>query len=92
MTEVFEIAEEKHSEPWLEMLSKSKPPISNTPFSPSLPPSILRKNRCHLDNTKLKTMTGWKPKYPKVTADEVKKTLKTFVDDGIWPNATPRKK
>lgn len=78
-------------QPWLEMLSASKPPIANTPLSPSLPPTILRKNRCHLNGTKIQTIVGWKPAYPKVTVDEVKACISLWKKDGIWPNVKPKK-
>lgn len=92
MSEVVEIAEEKHAEPWLLMLSESKPPIANSPFSPNLPPAILAKNRCHFDISKIQNLTGWKPKYDKITADEVKTVVEDFRKDGVWPNAPARKK
>lgn len=92
MSEVVEIAEERHSEPWLQMLSESKPPIANSPFSPNLPPAILAKNRCHFDISKIEKLTGWKPKFAKITVEEVKKCVEEFKKDGVWPNAAPRKK
>lgn len=80
------------SQPWLEMLSASKPPISNTPLSPILPPQILRKNRCHLDGSKLKKIIPeWKPAHPKITSDEVKNCIATWKKDGVWPNVKPKK-
>lgn len=79
------------TQPWLEMLSASKPPIINTPLSPVLPASILRKNRCHLDGSKIRQVTGWKPAHPKITVDEVKKCIETWKKDGIWPNVKPKK-
>lgn len=92
MSEVVEIAEEKHADPWRCMLSESKPPIANAPFSPNLPPAILRKNRCHFDISKIEKIVGWKPKYGKITTDEVKKVVDGFKKDGVWPNAPSRKK
>lgn len=91
MREVVEIANEMHVGPWYEMLSRSTPPIQNTPLSPTLPDLILRKNRCHLDPAKMTRITGWKPKFPRVTADEVKRTMDTFIQDGVWPVVPPRK-
>ena len=89
MFEVVEIAEEKHNEPWQEMLVNSTPPISDTPVSVVLSDLALRKHRCHLDNTKIRTLTGWQPKYPRVTAEEVQRTIDVFKADHLWPNAAP---
>jgi len=89
MREVVEVANEMHVGPWYEMLSAAG--ISNTPLSPSLPDIILRKSRCHLDSTKMHELTGWKPKYPRVTAEEVKRTMDSFIKDGVWPVVKPRK-
>ncbi|KAK9898821.1 hypothetical protein P389DRAFT_208893 [Cystobasidium minutum MCA 4210] len=93
MTEVVEAADEKHTEPWLEMLSASRTPVSNTPLSPILPPQILRKNRCHLDGSKMnRLIPAWRPKYPKITVDEVKECIVVWKKDGIWPDVKPKKK
>lgn len=81
------------AQPWLEMLSASKTPISNTPLSPILPPQILRKNRCHLDGSKMnRLIPAWRPKYPKITVDEVKECIVVWKKDGIWPDVKPKKK
>lgn len=91
MSEVVDIAEEKHNEPWLEMLALSTPPITNTPLSVVLTKLALTKQRCHLDITKIKNLTGWKPKYPKVHAEEARRIIGVFKEDHLWPNASPRK-
>ena len=91
MGEVEELADERHAEPFLAMCAGSTPPIANSPFSHTLPPPILRKNRCHMDTSKIRNLTGWKPKYGKITVDEVKKVIDGFKKDGVWPNAPPRK-
>lgn len=92
MLEVVDIAEEKHSEPWLEMLSKSNPPITSTPLNALLTEVALRKHRCHFDITKTTSLTGWRPRYPRITVAEVQRTIDIFKADNVWPTVPPRQK
>ncbi|KAI9617542.1 hypothetical protein H4Q26_012840 [Puccinia striiformis f. sp. tritici PST-130] len=55
MIDVIEDVNEKHCD-HAGMLSKSSPPITNTPFMPNLPKSLLTKNHIAFDGTKMKRL------------------------------------
>lgn len=82
----------QHFEPWPEMLSKSMPPIINTPFTPTLPEALLSKHHIALDGTKIRQVIGWQPKFPKMTVAVIQDQLDKFKEEGVWPNAPPRGK
>ncbi|MBW0498653.1 hypothetical protein O181_038368 [Austropuccinia psidii MF-1] len=91
MIDVIEDVNEKHLEPWPEMLARSQPPITNTPFTPSLSIALLSKYHIALDGTKLKTVLNWTPKYPKMNEDVIRDQIEKFKAERIWPTAPPRK-
>ncbi|KAI7944352.1 hypothetical protein MJO28_011880 [Puccinia striiformis f. sp. tritici] len=91
MIDVIEDVNEKHCEPWPEMLSKSSPPITNTPFMPNLPKSLLTKNHIAFDGTKMKEVIGFKLKFPSMTEEVIRDQVDKFIADGVWPNAPPKK-
>ena len=92
MAEVVEIADEKHSEPWMEMLATSKPSIQSTPLSAALPEIILRKNRCHLDSSQIREIVGWSPKHARITVKEIVAIRDAWRKEGIFPNAITKAK
>lgn len=92
MVDVIEDVNEKHFAPWPEMLSKSTPPIVNTPFTPTLPVALLSKHHIALEGTKVKKVIGWTPKYTTMTEEVIKDQVEKFKEEGVWPNASPRSK
>ncbi|OAV86191.1 hypothetical protein PTTG_30034 [Puccinia triticina 1-1 BBBD Race 1] len=91
MIDVIEDVNEKHCEPWPEMLSKSNPPITNTPFTPNLPWALLTKNHIAFDGSKIKEVVGFKVKFPGMTEEVIREQVQKFILDGVWPNAPPKK-
>ncbi|CAH7675173.1 hypothetical protein BY996DRAFT_6430639 [Phakopsora pachyrhizi] len=92
--DVVEDVNEKHFEPWPEMLAKSNPPVTNTPFSPTLPEALLSKNHLAFENSKVKeTLRGvWSLEYPRINGEIVRDQIQRFKDEGVWPNVVPRTK
>lgn len=90
MIDVIEDVNAKHFEPWPEMLSKSTPPISYTPFTPTLPESLLSKHYISFDGSKIRRVLNWKPKFAKMDVEHVQEQVDKFKQEGIWPNAPPK--
>lgn len=88
MKTVVSEANEQHLQDWPEILAKSTPPITNPPINPTMPPEELSKHGASFDGSKLRQLTGWKPKAPKLTQDAVKEVLDQWrAEEGVWPNA-----
>ncbi|KAG0142696.1 hypothetical protein CROQUDRAFT_673380 [Cronartium quercuum f. sp. fusiforme G11] len=92
MIDVIDDVNEKHFAPWPEMLSRSSPPIVNTPFTPTLPVALLSKHHIALDGTKVRQVIGWKPTFSSMTVEAIQDQIQKFKDEGVWPNAPPRPK
>ncbi|BGP38313.1 hypothetical protein JCM10450v2_002259 [Rhodotorula kratochvilovae] len=90
--EVVEDVNEKHLEGWSELLQASSPPIaSNVPISPSVPVDLLGPNPIAFDNSTLKRLTGWAPRY-RLDAKGGRETVDGFRKEGHWPAAKPKGK
>ena len=85
------IGNAQHCEPWPEMLSKSNPPITNTPFTPNLSRALLTKNHIAFDGSKIKEVVGFKVKFLGMTEEVIQEQVHKFILDGVWPNAPPKK-
>lgn len=91
MIDVIEDVNAKHFEPWPEMLSKSTPPITSTPFTPTLPKSLLTKNHIAYDGSKIKKVLKFELKFPIMNEEVIRDQVDKFKADGVWPNAPPKK-
>jgi len=90
---VLEEANEHHLEPFSEMLDRSTPPITSTPLTPQMPIDQLSNNHVALDGTKLETVVGWKPRYPKFEPRLIQEALTLWkCEVETWPNPPPRSK
>ncbi|GAA6049005.1 hypothetical protein JCM3770_005435 [Rhodotorula araucariae] len=88
--EVVADVNEKHLEGWSELLQASSPPISsNVPISPSVPVDLLGPNPIAFDNSALKRLTGWAPRY-RLDATVARETVEGFKREGHWPTARPK--
>ncbi|TYJ55907.1 hypothetical protein B9479_003430 [Cryptococcus floricola] len=84
-SEMVEDVNEMHVQAWSDMLSKSNPPIPSCPITPYLDEHAFRKRSICLDGSLAKTTLGFKPAYPAVDVGEIKKIVKEFQDDNLWP-------
>jgi len=82
MKMVAETANEKHLKPWSD-LCRAKD-ITNTPLNPYLDEELLYNNATSVDGTKI-TKTGFTYKYPNVTEESLRETIKTFEELNYFP-------
>ncbi|KAG5650371.1 hypothetical protein H0H81_012458 [Sphagnurus paluster] len=76
---------EHHVSGWTEMITKSKPPIPNTPLSAYMDKYALSKHVVALNNRKIKDVVGYKLKRPQFNHEAVKELVDKWKDEGSWP-------
>ncbi|KIM49305.1 hypothetical protein M413DRAFT_438490 [Hebeloma cylindrosporum] len=77
---------EHHVEGWTEMLSKSVPPITNTPISAYMDKYTLEKHVVGFDNSKIKQIVGYKLLRPDFNHANIKEVVDKWKAEGAWPN------
>eukprot|EP00013_Stygamoeba_regulata_P027492 CAMPEP_0177652574 /NCGR_PEP_ID=MMETSP0447-20121125/13211_1 /TAXON_ID=0 /ORGANISM="Stygamoeba regulata, Strain BSH-02190019" /LENGTH=365 /DNA_ID=CAMNT_0019155845 /DNA_START=211 /DNA_END=1308 /DNA_ORIENTATION=+ len=82
MKQVAETANDKHLKPWSDLCKAQG--ITNTPLTPYLDEELLYNNPLSIDGTAI-TKTGFTYKYPEVTDDLLRESLKYFIDIGFFP-------
>ena len=86
MEDVVEDINEGHVSAWTTMITESNPPVPNTPFTAYTDIYNLKKHVVAFNADKLKRLTGWKPKHPEFTEDEVRDIIVKLKAEGTWPN------
>lgn len=80
---VLDDANEEHMEKAAEMISNSKIPLPNTPFSAFLDIDVLSNRATKMDNSRIKRVLGWKPRYAP-TVELFQQMLKDFRASGVF--------
>jgi len=73
---------EKHLQPWADMLKAAKVELS--PLSPYIDQELLYNKNLFVDGSKI-TDSGFKYKHPKLTLEEARKMVDEYVELGIFP-------
>jgi len=73
---------EKHLQPWADMLKAAKVDLS--PLSPYIDQELLYNKNLFIDGSKISD-TGFKYQHPKLTLQEAKKMVDEYVELGIFP-------
>jgi len=82
MDDAVNTANEKHMEPWSELMKKEK--IENTPLSPYLDKEILYNNPLAIDGSKIESL-GFKYDYPNVTLELLIEEVKYWEELKLFP-------
>lgn len=83
--DVADDVNEKHLDSWSDLLEAWSPrDSSNLPISPFIPVDLLGPDPISFDNSDLKRLTGWAPKY-RLTGEVAKETVDRFRKEGHWP-------
>ncbi|KAF8321445.1 uncharacterized protein EI90DRAFT_3147090 [Cantharellus anzutake] len=77
---------DEHMESWGELILNSSPPVPLTPLTPFVDTHYLYKYSVAYSNEKLKRIIGYKFKYPKFGAEQVGDIVRSFQEEGTWPN------
>ncbi|KJA18608.1 hypothetical protein HYPSUDRAFT_69848 [Hypholoma sublateritium FD-334 SS-4] len=77
---------EHHVEGWIEMLTTSDPPITNTPISAYMDKYTLEKHVVGLDNTKIKEIVGYKLIHAEFNHENIKEIVDKWKEQKLWPN------
>lgn len=77
---------EAHVSTWTTMIAESNPPVPNTPFTAYTDVYNLQKHVIAFKADKMKRLTGWTPKHPEFTEDEVHDIIAKLKAEGSWPN------
>ncbi len=83
MKAVAETANEKHLKPWSDLCKQQN--ITNTPLTPYLDEELLYNNAYSIDGSKITTL-GFQYKYPHITEETIRQTIKGFQTLGYFPN------
>jgi len=83
MKAVAETANEKHLKPWSDLCKQQD--ITNTPLTPYLDEELLYNNAYSIDGSKITTL-GFQYKYPQITEETIRQTIKGFQALGYFPN------
>jgi len=82
MKSVAEAVNEKHLSPWSELCKANN--IHNSPLTPYLDEELLYHDAYSIDGTKI-TKSGFKYQHPALSEEEIRATLKYFIDLNFFP-------
>jgi len=88
LDDAVEEINEHHSEAWTEMITKSTPPIPNTPLTAYMEAYLISKHQLWFKNDKIKRVVGYKLKQPTFGKPQVMEMVEKWKAEGSWPNAT----
>ncbi|KAI9292080.1 NAD(P)-binding protein [Neoconidiobolus thromboides FSU 785] len=83
LDQFLEDANDKHIEPWAELLKQHN--IPNSPLIPYLDQEAVNLAPVWLDNTKIKKLTKFEVSIPKINADLLMEVLVEFQQMKLWP-------
>jgi hypothetical protein len=85
LDDVVEEINEHHVGGWVEMITTSNPPIPNTPLTAYMDSYALSKHVVAFDNSKIKSVIGYKLVKPKFDHEAIKEVVDKWKDEGSWP-------
>lgn len=68
------------------MITKSNPPVPNTPLSAYMDQYNLEKIVVGFSNEKMKEVVGYKLSKPQYSHETIKDTIDKWKAEGSWPN------
>ncbi|ORX43849.1 NAD(P)-binding protein [Hesseltinella vesiculosa] len=80
---VVEDVNEKHLEPWANILKESG--VQYSPLSPYLDPELLYNNALSVDGSAIERDTGFTYSVPKLTKDRLQEVIDNFKELNLWP-------
>lgn len=84
--EALEEINETHVEAWTQVITKSNPPVPNTPLSPYMEEFMLEKRSFAFKGGKIQRVLGYKLRHPKFGVETIRGMINSFKEEGIWPN------
>jgi len=87
LTAVAEEANDKHVPGWTKLCQAKG--IVHTPLSPYIDKELLYNNNLSVDGTRISKDLGFKYDYPKFEKDNLRKVIKGFVSQRIFPDVLP---
>lgn len=85
MDDHVEDINEHHVSGWTEMITRSNPPIPNTPLSAYMDKFALSKHVVAFSNTKIKEVIGYKLTKPHFDHETIKEVVDKWKEEGSWP-------
>ncbi|KAH8829597.1 NAD-P-binding protein [Flagelloscypha sp. PMI_526] len=83
--DIVEEINESHVGAWTEMITKSNPPVPNTPLTAYMDSRALAKHVLGLDNTKMKNVLNYQIKRPALDESTIRETVEKWKTEGTWP-------
>ena len=85
LEDTVEEINESHVGYWTEMLTKSKPPVTQMHYSAYMDIYYLKKHVVAFNAQKLKEVIGYKLRRPNINADALKEIIDKLTEEGSWP-------
>ncbi|PSR71146.1 hypothetical protein PHLCEN_2v12992 [Hermanssonia centrifuga] len=86
LDDTVEEINESHVGYWTEMITKSNPPVPNTPYTAYMDIYHLKKHVVSFNAQKLKEIVDYKLRRPKLDHETVKEVIDKLKAEGSWPN------
>ena len=80
--DIVEEINESHVGAWTEMITKSNPPVPNTPLTAYMDSRALAKHILGLDNTKMKNVLKYQIKRPALDESTIRETVEKWKTEG----------
>jgi hypothetical protein len=84
--DMVEEVNDHHVSAWTDMITKSNPPIPNTPLSAYMNHWQLSKHKLAYNNTKIKEIVQYKLIKPQFDHESIKEVIDKWKAEGSWPN------
>lgn len=83
MKTVADVANDKHLQPWSELLKEHK--LNDSPLTPYLDEEVLYNNSTSLDGTKITKVLNFQYSHPQITVESLKEVIVDFENRGTFP-------